>query len=51
MNAFVVAGVTKTPVSQVFRGIWPFVITEIVVLALLVSFPQLSLWVPALVYK
>jgi C4-dicarboxylate transporter, DctM subunit len=51
MNAFVVAGVTKTPVSQVFRGIWPFVVTEIVVLALLVSFPQLSLWVPALVYK
>lgn len=51
MNVFVVAGVTRMPVTEVFKGIWPFVVTELVVLALLVMLPQLSLWFPDFIYK
>ena len=50
MNVFVVAGVTKTPVTQVFRGIWPFVLTELIILVILVALPQLSLWLPNFIY-
>lgn len=50
MNAFVVAGTTHTPITQVFRGIWPFVVTEFIILGLLVMVPELSLWIPEAVY-
>lgn len=50
MNVFVVAGVTRLPVAEVFKGIWPFVLTEIIVLALLVMMPQLTLWLPSFVH-
>lgn len=46
INVFVVASTTGVPVSKVFRGVWPFVATELVVLALLVAFPAISLWFP-----
>ncbi|MFV0244354.1 MAG: TRAP transporter large permease [Qingshengfaniella sp.] len=44
LNVFVVSSVTRTPVSTVFRGIWPFVLAEIVVLGLIIAFPAMSLW-------
>jgi tripartite ATP-independent transporter DctM subunit len=50
MNVFVVAGVTRMPVTEVFKGIWPFVVTELIILALLVMLPQLALWFPAFIY-
>jgi tripartite ATP-independent transporter DctM subunit len=50
MNVFVVAGVTRMPVAEVFKGIWPFVLTELILLALLVMLPQLALWFPAMIY-
>jgi TRAP-type C4-dicarboxylate transport system permease large subunit len=50
MNVFVVAGVTRMPVNEVFKGIWPFVVTELIVLALLVMLPPLALWFPAFIY-
>ena len=50
MNVFVVAGVTRMPVTEVFKGIWPFVVTELIVLALLVMLPPLALWFPAFIY-
>lgn len=37
----VVAGVTKISMEDVMRGVWPFMIAETVVLALLVVFPPL----------
>ncbi|NBR90429.1 MAG: TRAP transporter large permease [Rhodobacteraceae bacterium] len=50
MNVFVVAGVTRMPVTEVFKGIWPFVVTELVILVLLVLLPQLALWFPRVMY-
>ena len=43
LNVFVVSAVTGTPVQTVFRGIWPFVVAELVVLAIIIAFPALSL--------
>jgi len=46
MIVYVVQGVTKVPMEVVFRGNFPFLIAMIVALALLVAFPQISLWLP-----
>jgi tripartite ATP-independent transporter DctM subunit len=46
MNVFILSSVTKTPLGIIFRGIVPFVMTDIVHLALLVAFPTISLFLP-----
>jgi len=46
MIVYVVQGVTKVPLEEVFRGNMPFLIAMVVALALLVAFPQISLWLP-----
>lgn len=51
MNVFVVSGATGVPVSQVFRGTGYMLLFEFVTLALLVSFPILSTWLPALMVR
>jgi len=44
MTVYVVHGVTKVPLDQVFRGNLPFVLAMIVGLAILVAFPDISLF-------
>jgi tripartite ATP-independent transporter DctM subunit len=46
LNVFVVASVTRVPVGEVFRGVWPFVLVELVLLVILIAFPAISLWLP-----
>jgi tripartite ATP-independent transporter DctM subunit len=46
LNSFVVARYSKTPVGEVFWGVTPHVVTHLVAIALLVIFPQLSLFLP-----
>ncbi len=49
MNLFVLnALLPKVGLANIFRGCWPFVLTMIFVLILLVAFPQISLWLPSL---
>jgi tripartite ATP-independent transporter DctM subunit len=48
MNVYVVQGVTKVPMEEVFRGILPFALVLIVGIAILVAFPQISLFLPSL---
>jgi len=45
MNCFVASSISKIPLSQVFRGVTPFIGAELVTIALLISVPQLVLWV------
>lgn len=45
--AFVLSSVTKIPVREVFRGLFPFMIPLIIVVILLVLFPAL-IWLPGL---
>ncbi|GAA4461353.1 TRAP transporter large permease [Phytohabitans houttuyneae] len=43
---FVTASVTGRPVEEVFRGVTPFLIPLVAVLALISAFPAISLWLP-----
>jgi tripartite ATP-independent transporter DctM subunit len=50
MNLFVLnALLPGVGLGQIFRGCWPFVVTMVLVLGLLIAFPQLSLWLPSFV--
>ena len=50
LNVYLVAGVVKeVRVEDAFRGVAPFVLAELVVVALLVGFPGLVTWLPGLV--
>jgi C4-dicarboxylate transporter DctM subunit len=46
MNLFVIKGITSAPLSQIIRGIIPYVALLIGGLVLIWAFPQLSLWLP-----
>jgi len=49
INVFVMYGVAKdVPMSTIFRGIMPFLIADIFHIAMLVAFPQISLFLPGL---
>jgi tripartite ATP-independent transporter DctM subunit len=45
LNVFVISGLAKdVPISRTYRGVLPFLVTDVIRLALLVAFPALSLW-------
>jgi TRAP-type C4-dicarboxylate transport system permease large subunit len=46
LNAFVVAKYSKVPVSDVFMGAVPHIVTHLIAIAILLLFPALSLWLP-----
>ena len=46
LNLFVVSGIAKEKLGEVVRGVIPFIILMIVFLAIVVLWPQLSLWLP-----
>ena len=49
MNLFVInALLPGVGLGQIFRGCWPFVTAMVLVLGLLIAFPQISLWLPSL---
>lgn len=45
---FVVSGVTKTPLNEVIRGVWPFFVPLLAALLLVTFIPGLALWLPQL---
>ncbi len=50
VNVYVIKGVAKgVPLETVFIGIFPFLIAMIVCLAILIAFPQISLFLPNLI--
>jgi C4-dicarboxylate transporter DctM subunit len=46
LNLFVVSGISKAKLEEVVRGVMPFIALMIVVLAVIVVWPELSLWLP-----
>ena len=47
MNVFVLFGVAKTiPLQTIFKGIVPFLMADLVRLAIIVLFPVITLWLP-----
>ncbi|MFC1886092.1 TRAP transporter large permease [Thermodesulfobacteriota bacterium] len=49
MNLFAIKGLLKDecPEGELYRGVLPFVLADLVRIALLVAFPALSLWLPS----
>jgi C4-dicarboxylate transporter DctM subunit len=48
MNVFVIKGVApEVPLETIYRGIWPFLMADIVCAILLVLFPQIALFLPS----
>ncbi len=50
LNLYVLATISAAPVMEVVRGIWPFLVLLLICLAIITYVPQLSLWLPDLVY-
>ncbi|MCY4050906.1 MAG: TRAP transporter large permease [Gammaproteobacteria bacterium] len=59
LNCFVVAGVSRDlrddqgrsleiPLQDVFRGVGPFFVADIITVGVLLAFPQIVLWLPSL---
>jgi tripartite ATP-independent transporter DctM subunit len=47
LNVFVVKGIAKeVPMSEIFRGVFPFWVAMVVCMALIVAFPQIALIIP-----
>ncbi|WP_048305501.1 TRAP transporter large permease [Halomonas sp. PR-M31] len=44
---FVAAAVSHLEITALFRTIWPFVLTAVLVLLILILFPPLTLWLPS----
>lgn len=51
LNAYVAAAQTGVPLGKIFRGILPFLAMEIVILLVLLCFPQITLWLPGLMLR
>jgi C4-dicarboxylate transporter, DctM subunit len=52
LNVFALKGVVTKDISvvDIFKGVTPFVILDIVILFILIAFPVISLWLPNLLF-
>lgn len=49
LNVFVIAGVARdVPVEQVFKGVMPFVLLDLLTVGLMMAFPQIITFLPSL---
>ena len=48
MDVFIVSGVSKVPVTTVFKGVWPYIIACAVVILLISIFPSIATFLPAI---
>jgi C4-dicarboxylate transporter DctM subunit len=48
MNIFVIKSVVEdAKISTIFYGVLPFILTDLVRLAILIAFPIIALWLPS----
>lgn len=50
-NLFTAGSMAKLSTEEIVKGVWPFLCVEIVALLVLSYVPQISLWLPNLLYK
>ncbi|MGD9116688.1 MAG: TRAP transporter large permease [Dehalococcoidia bacterium] len=48
LNLYLMSGTFRVPVSEVIRGVAPFLIVLVIFLAILIAVPDLSLWLPSM---
>jgi C4-dicarboxylate transporter, DctM subunit len=51
LNLYVLSGLSAAPIAEVTRGMIPFIILLLIVLAIINYVPTLTLWLPELVYR
>jgi len=53
LNIFAIKGVAgkDVPIEEIYNGIWPYVLCDLIVLGFLIAYPQISLWLPNLLYR
>ena len=47
VTCFVLSSVTGVPLGTIFRGIFPFMVSDLVQIAILIAVPAISLWIPS----
>jgi tripartite ATP-independent transporter DctM subunit len=48
MNVFVIKGIAReVPLYTIFRGVTPFIVAQIILILILVAFPEIALWLPS----
>jgi tripartite ATP-independent transporter DctM subunit len=47
LNVFVVARYAKRPLAEIFGGVWPHVFSHLLLVVVMVAFPQIVLWLPS----
>jgi C4-dicarboxylate transporter, DctM subunit len=48
MNVFVIKGIARdVPLATIFRGVTPFIVAQVILILILVAFPQIALWLPS----
>ncbi len=48
MNVFVIKGIAKeVPLETIFRGVTPFIIAQVILIFIIIAFPQIALWLPS----
>lgn len=48
MNVFIIKGISDVPISAIFKGIIPFLMADLIQVAVLIIFPQIVLFIPNL---
>jgi C4-dicarboxylate transporter DctM subunit len=53
LNVYVLKAVVGDllPTGGIFRGVAPFFVMNLVMVALLIAIPKLSLWLPSMMFK
>lgn len=52
MNVYVLAGIARdVPMHKIFKGVVPFVIAAVIVVVIVLLVPELSLWLPNLIFN
>ena len=46
LNVFVVSRYARRPLQEIFAGVWPHVFSHLLLLAVLIAFPSIILWLP-----
>jgi tripartite ATP-independent transporter DctM subunit len=48
LNVFVIKGaVPDVPLTTMFKGIWPFLVAAVICIGILITFPQIALYLPS----
>jgi C4-dicarboxylate transporter DctM subunit len=48
LNIYIIKGISNVPMGTIFRGVIPFIMADICHIALLMVFPQISLFLPSM---